>query len=686
MSTPNFLHQPSTAEQSRPTTTPPAAPLIPEQPKKRRRIWPWITAVVIMAVLCVTVPPAIAVVRAASAASNAKAALLRARDHAAALDMVSVGLDISEARADIDLARSLLQGVGFWRQMPFVGVQIRGIEDAAAAGSGTLDAVGDLARVFSSLTEAMNGGAQAVGGLNTGIAPTRRFQDLTTDEKRDVLRTLERALPDVRVARDKIDLALELWNRVPQNELISPIRNALQPLADALPAMQKSLDAAAPLLEVGLPLAGADHPEHALVLLQNADELRPAGGFIGTLGAVTADAGDLRQFDFFDVYKIDGAVSSSWKEVPPPTLAKQLGVNAWYLRDANWSPDFPTSAEQVLKSYTGELSQITNAPVADAPSTVIALEPGFFSALLKLTGPITVDGTMYDAETFYDKIEYDVEVGFAKDNISVAQRKELMGHIGAALVDRLRALPAARWSDLFATITTSLNQKQIQIYSRESDVLAAADRYGWSGRAQGTTQDFVWVVDANLAALKTDGVMKKAVSYQLDATNPAEAKATVTLTYENANRVIDWRHTRYRSYTRVYVPEGSELISSAGAMKDDLHNTGGVFVAGTVDVTKELGKTVFGAFWSVEPGKTGTLSFTYKLPSAVGEKIAQGTYRLDWPKQAGADKTQLTVQALFGKNVLSAVPPEPKEKWGDARYEVQTDTAKDRVFLLQLSK
>ncbi len=680
MSTPNFLHRSPTAENPNPSTTPPAAPLIPDEPKKRRRIWPWITLVVVVAVLCITVPPAIAVVRAATAASNAKAALERARVHAAALDMVAVGYDLTEARTDIDFARTMLQGVGFWRDMPIIGVQIRGLEDAAAAGSGTLDAAGDLAHVFSSLTEAMNGGAQALGSLNTGIAPTRRFQDLTTDEKRDVLRTLSRALPDIRVARDKIDLALELWNRVPQNELISPIRTALQPLADALPALQKSLDAAAPLLEVGLPLAGADQPQHTLVLLQNADELRPAGGFIGTLGAVTADAGDLKQFDFFDVYKIDGAVSSSWKEIPPPTLAKQLGVTSWYLRDANWSPDFPTSADRVLSSYTGEISQITHAPVADAPTSVVALEPGFFSALLKLTGPLTVDGTTYDSDTFFDKIEYDVEVGFAKDHISVEQRKQLLSHIGTALVDRLRGLPASKWSDLFASISTALNHKQIQIFSRDAEILAAADRYGWSGRALPTTQDFVWVVDANLAALKTDGVMKKAVSYQLDATNPSEAKATVTLTYENTNRVIDWRHTRYRSYTRVYVPEGSELISSAGSMKDDLHNTGGIFVPGTVDVTKELGKTVFGAFWAIEPGKTGTLSFTYKLPPSVGEKIAQGTYRLDWPKQAGADKTQLTVQALFGKNVLSAEPPESKEKWGDARYEVQTDSAMDRKF------
>lgn len=218
-------------------------------------------------------------------------------------------------------------------------------------------------------------------------------------------------------------------------------------------------------------------------------------------------------------------------------------------------------------------------------------------------------------------------------------------------------------------------------YSRDHDLQRVFDLRGWSGRTKATDGDFLWVVDANLAALKTDGAMDKQVRYHVDLTDPLGPKATVTLTYANtANGFSDYRYTRYRSYTRVYVPEGSELISATGAMKDDLHSTGGVFVSGKVDVMKELGKTVYGAFWSVEPGRTQSMSFTYRLPKIVAEKMTAGTYHMTWPKQPGADDTRLTLTASFGKNLKTAVPAEDRRLWGDHEYEIQTDSVMDREF------
>ena len=40
---------------------------------------------------------------------------------------------------------------------------------------------------------------------------------------------------------------------------------------------------------------------------------------------------------------------------------------------------------------------------------------------------------------------------------------------------------------------------------------------------------------------------------------------------------------------------------------------------GVIDVSQEHGKTVFGSFFSVEPGETGSLTITYKLPVSVGQ-------------------------------------------------------------------
>lgn len=665
-SSPNFLTCPAVSELPPPESIqephvsvaePPTSRL--KLPRRARRGWKLAFTCIIILLLVSMLPGALALFRASIAAHAAWIAIGRARTHAAAFEFAGMKTEIAHAHASVVNVRTAIHAIGVWRDVPGIGTQLRAIEDMAAVAAQALDGVGDI--------------ADAAADVLAEIDVSRRFHDLSTEEKRAVVRGIARALPKLRIARDKVDLAFELWSAMPRDRQIRPIRLAMQPLADTLPVLKRALDQAVPLIEIGAPLAGVPEPLRALVLLQNADELRPAGGFIGTIGTVTLDAGNLTEFDFTDVYHIDRPVETMWNEVPPKPIAEQLGVRAWFLRDANWSPDFPSSAERVLDYYARERSLAAKVKLQNVPSAVVALEPGFFSALLALTGPITVDGTMFTAENFFERLEYEVEIGFAKKGIPTQKRKELVAQVGAALLEHVKALPLSRWPEVLHLVTSALNRKQILLYAQQPELRALLDARGWTGRAKSTMGDFLWVVDANLAALKTDGVMEKRAAYTLDARDPTNPIATLVLTYTNTNRVIDWRHTRYRSYTRVYVPEGSALLEASGSVQEK---------DGSVDVMRELGKTVFGTFWSIEPGQTKMLRMKYRIPPSFFESIAHGVYRLDWSKQPGADKTKLTLELLFGKKLLSAMPGEDPEKWGDAKYEYKTDSLEDRKFEL----
>jgi len=623
-----------------------------------------------------TVLPAVALGQAFFAAQSMKTALNQAREHGSKLQMDLVLEDLELARSSAGDMRDALRRVGFWRDMPWVGTQLRALEDAAAAGMATLDGAEDIVRAVQVVTDALQGGVEITGELGTGIAPTRSFADLSQEEKRNLLAKFNDALPDLRLARDKIDAALVLWERVPQNQLISPIRNALKPLADNLPTLKRTLDEAVPMVEVVVPLAGYPSPQRYLAFLQNADEMRPSGGFIGSVGTMTFDAGDLTEFNFEDVYAVDNPAVPVWKEVAPEPLRKYLRVPAWFMRDANWSPDFSVSAEKVLDFYIRERAA-AGKPEKQPPGSVIGLGPGLFKGLLRITGPITARGITFNSENFFDTLEFEVEIGFHQKGIPTEKRKDLMIENGDKIVERLKVLPSARWPELVDLLTEALERKQIMVYSRNREVMSLLDARNWTGRTKATNGDYVQVIDANLAALKTDGVMDKNVTYSLDLKDPQHPIATVTLTYTNTNKVINWRHTRYRSYTRVYVPDGSRLISSKGAMVTDK------VLGGQVDVMKELGKTVFGAFWSIEPGRTGTLSFTYELPPSILKASADlkgCAYHLDWPKQSGADESGMNLNLNFNKVMSSAVPAEPKEKWGDTRYELETHSLMDRSF------
>lgn len=643
----------------------------PVEPKpKRRRVWPWLLLMLVIGLGILVAPLIYAGIEAGASAQRAKADLTLMRDQLIRGDIDGAQDSISQAKQELVTIKSSLDRIGAWRFMPWIGPQIRGLEEVQRTGMFAIEGAEKLLIAAKSLQDALVSVGVLSNVEDTGIQPSRSFQSLTRDEKRTILARLYNSLPDLRVARDKIDLAEETFSQIPQDQLFAPLRSALAPLASQLPNLRTRLDHAVSLLEVFVPLMGYPQQKQYLVLLQNSDELRATGGFIGNIGLLKVDGGDIQQFKFQDVYALDNAVIGKLKDIPPEPLQRELGQKVWYLRDSNWSPDFPQSSARISDVFARSL-QLAGQPATPIDG-VIALQPGFFKDLLDITGPLHVDNQTLNSSNFFDIIEYQVEQGFLTQGLSVDQRKEIVAKVGDELVKTLTNQPASQWSDVFEAVTKALEQKDMLVTVADPSLQRLLDAKEWSGRTLATPQDYLWVIDSNLAALKTDGVMDKQIQYSVDASDPANLRATVTLKYTNTNSKVDWRYTRYRVYTRVYVPEGSELISSNGAMLKDKHEAGGRIIPGPVDVYKELGKTVFGAFWALEPGETRTLTYTYKLPGTVAEALQTNKYELLVQKQPGADM-RLTLDILFGKNIASAVPAEDESHFGDKSYSLDDE-------------
>lgn len=675
--TPNFLTNPGA--KSLPERVEVPTPLPPPAPKERKpmsrekkRFGCLVLLLIVFVVLIAVSPLVYGGARAGRGAIIVKDSLELMRAHLEAREFDEALVSIENAEGGLSEVRAGLRATGPWRAFPYIGSRLRALEDVEQAGRTAIAGAKELIAVANTLMLALQG--EGILDPTSAVGATRSFQDLTKEEKRVILAQLERSLPAMQRARERIDIAAEAWERIPKEQLFAPALAALEPVVRQLPVIRKQIDDAVSLIEIILPLVGYPEERTYLVLLQNADELRPGGGFIGNVGEVKVDAADFEQIEFKDVYAVDDPVAATWDEVPPANITKHLRVPAWFLRDANWSPDFPTSALTVMDFYERETFEGTGNSVR--LDSVVALEPAFFEDLLRLTGPITVEGKTFNAENFFSQLQYDVEIGFLSEGIPVPQRKEVVAKVGDELLSKLTNQPASRWPEIAATVTKALERKDIMIYSRDATLQTVLDARDWSGRVESADGDYLMVVDANLAALKTDGQMTKQIFYSVDLTDRNNPTATVRLRYTNNTQRIDWRYTRYRSYTRIYVPEGSELISSSGAMAGDLTQTGGVFVRGDVDVMRDLGKTVFGAFWSIEPRRTGELSFTYRLPPRVADQLMQEKYNLLVQKQPGAE-TELTLDLSFGKKLRQATPPEAETAFGDERYQANFDLLMD---------
>lgn len=417
---------------------------------------------------------------------------------------------------------------------------------------------------------------------------------------------------------------------------------------------------------------GVDKPQTYLILFLNNTELRPGGGFIGAYAVVKADNGAPKILKVEGTEIVDNLAPRDFESEPPAPLKDYLKVDRWFFRDSNWSPDFALSSAKGLELFKKE-----HGLEADNISGIIAFTPTVVEEILKIHGPVKIDDAEYNAANFTEKLEYEVEYNFAKKGIDYSQRKKVLVDLAHKLFLSLGADLLVNWQNYYRLAERMLMEKQLLVYSLDSELQTVARGKGWSGEMSISTGDYLLWADANLGALKTDFSLDKNLTYQIRKDTNGKYLATATMKYVHQGK-FDWRTTRYRTYARVFVPAGAELIKTTGAMKTDKSKE-----EGKVDSGLEKDKQWFGAFISIEPGKTGELSFSYYLPVSVSALIAQGDYHLLIQKQIGTSNIQLTLGLDFATNIVSVVPTEEVKNLGDQTYVYRTNLNVDKEFFLK---
>ncbi|HOX61097.1 MAG TPA: DUF4012 domain-containing protein [Candidatus Magasanikbacteria bacterium] len=414
-------------------------------------------------------------------------------------------------------------------------------------------------------------------------------------------------------------------------------------------------------------LLGVSRPMNYLVLFLNNTEMRPGGGFIGSYAVVNVERGRMNIVKMSGSEALDRGVSDTWRPEPPAILREHLGVDRWYFRDANWSPDFAESAMKTLELYRGE-----GGERADSIDGVIGVTTDVFARLLGITGPISVGGIDFNSNNAVEKLEYEVEYGYTDKGVARTDRKDIMEPLALAITQKIGTDLSSLVTKLGPLFQEMSREKHIFMYLSDDDLQKRITESGLSGRVKDLAigNDAVLWVDANLAALKTDYAIQRNLFYTLKKVD-GEWRARVEMKYVHTGK-FDWRTTRYRTYARVFVPTGSEFIRGEGAMKWDRSTE-----VGKYDIGTELGRSWFGAFIAIEPGETKTLAFEYVLPLDIGAKIDAGEYSLQVEKQNGLPELGLTLQLEFGKNVVPITPEETEGKRGDAIFDYSANLRED---------
>ncbi|MFH1233068.1 MAG: DUF4012 domain-containing protein [Patescibacteria group bacterium] len=494
------------------------------------------------------------------------------------------------------------------------------------------------------------------------------FLKFSKTEKQSILQRFYQSGPELNGLKANITLALINLEQVDLNSLFFPLRGKINNLKGQLAQAKLLLEKAIPFSEILSAIAGYPEKAKFLIILQNNDELRPTGGFIGTYGILEIDSGDIAEFVTHDIYHLDMPIKDKLRVVPPEPLKKYLGVDNWYLRDANWSPDWPTSAKKIDWFYQVE-NKLNKQAEQEKFSGIIAITPLFIIDLLAITGPIKIDNVIYDKNNFQELLQYKVEKGYISLGTPSWQRKEVIGEIAKELKIKLFDLPVKQLPEVLTMLNNNLDTKNILIYLSDPSAEDLVKQQGWAGEIKKTDDDYLMVVDANMAALKTNAVVNRSLDYKVDQ-NFDGLFAKLKINYSHHGN-FDWKTTRYRTWTRVYAPLGSQLIKTEG------------FVDNEVVIINELGKTCFGGFVSIEPGKIGNLYLEYKLPFSSLTKKGGGvfSYNLYIQKQPGSNDNQLTVDLNFLNSIKSYSPVSlSMQKTKENRIIWQGDMMIDRSF------
>jgi len=467
------------------------------------------------------------------------------------------------------------------------------------------------------------------------------FESLDRNKKRKLLQVAYESSPEFHGIKANIDLSIDSLSRINPNGIFFPVKDQLGLLKENIEEVSSLMNKILPISEMLPKLAGYPSPANYLIVLQNSDELRPTGGFIGTYGILQMDSGEIERLDTHDIYHLDMPVKDKVNVAPPEPIKKYL-VDKWYMRDSNWSPDWSESAQKINWFYDLENSKFPKPDINNFVG-VIGITPEFVTDLLSFIGPLEVNGETYTKDNFVDLLQYKVEKGYVHLGVPSWHRKEEVGDILAKLKKELLGMPTDKLSEIVNLVDNNLARKNILFYFNDLAIQEVAKNSNFAGEIKQTDSDFVMVVDANMGAYKTDAVMGKSIEYSLDqGINGLFAKLKINYSHRGS---FDWKTTRYRSYTRIYVPRGSQLIKSWGGDKEQ------------VDVYDEGDKTVFAGFISIEPGKINNIYLEYKLPDRINiQAIAQKEYSLYFQKQAGAKIEELKLSLNFD-NIIKSYKP-----------------------------
>ena len=598
-------------------------------------------------------------------ARNARSHLLRAEAILRQERLDASDAELGEAEHELDAAARAFASaqrrlddplIGAGRRLPILGGSL-----AAAVGITDIGQQGvQLGRNAIDVTRTY----QRLRGAATGSAAERTEEIFHEIDPK--MNAISQRTESIREQRERVTGA-----KAPP-AMVAAVRQLDDDLAQVVELGQTYEDLSAFLLD----FLGFNGPRTYLVLAQNNAELMPTGGLISVYGVLRVEDGRIQEKRFEDAVSYGGRWlerSGAYVAPPDPLRRYLLRDVSWNFAVSNWSPDFPTAAQEAERFF-----RLAGGPPVDG---VIAINVETIEELLRVTGPVTVEpyGVTVTADNALDVIEQYTRM--AEEPAS--DRKAFTGALAEELLGRLVSPAADQWTPLLNALERLRDQRQLLYFSHDVKRQALAQRLGLDGALAATDGDYFMLVDASVNSTKLNMVLQQQIDLAVQLDDDGSAHHQVNVSYHNDLPV--WSQGRdpglvrrlmlggqYGGYVRLLTPQqsGLERLTLDGRE------------TGAEEIGVEQGKAVFGRFIAVPSGKTLELGIRYTSNAVVRKENGFIEYKLHLQKQSGTEAIPVRVALTLPKGARL----DSAELDGAAVESltgIETDLAKDRELVVR---
>lgn len=448
---------------------------------------------------------------------------------------------LEEELRDLDQRVDLPVIGGIARNTPYLGDRVKASQQMLDLGIELTTISRDASQIGNELRQAF------VANGFTASQPTVGATWLeVVDARRDDIYDLERRYSEAVLMRETLDV-----EHLPGRAL-----NTLDTLDGLLARATEVRDDYFHLFPLLNAAFGAQEEARYLVLLQNGQELRQSGGFVGTYAAITVSNGRISELEINPVGELNVAYMNARKTVlpAPGPLREYLKQEEWFPHDANWSADFPEVAVDLGAMY----ADIGWPPLQG----IVAVNDSVVADVLDIIGPyeVEIEGELQrvDAESFLDLIQ---------SYRSAGTHKEVVGILGGSLTERVGATDFDTKKEIFFGLRDAAGRREIQVAMRDPAMQAEVVARGWDGAIYPDPEiPTLAMAVANVTGNKASENVFANTRLELTADasdTPVHARWTITFDHQgDPDGNLDY-HGFHRTWAQIYLPPGAQLTSTS---------------------------------------------------------------------------------------------------------------------------